>query len=146
MASLSRRQLLGILGTGAALFGVGAVNAVAASGNGSAGAGQHPEAPAALTPKSARGVVAVPTKIPPPIERDHPMHHEIALEALEVEAEIEPGAKFDYMTYNGQVPGPMIRVRRGDTVTLTLRNNAHSTTWHSIDLHAVYGPGGGAEF
>jgi len=49
------------------------------------------------------------------------------------------------MTYDGQVPGPMIRVRRGDTVTLTLRNNAHSSTWHSIDLHAVYGPGGGAE-
>ena len=35
--------------------------------------------------------------------------------------------------------------RCGDTVTLTLRNNIHSTTWHSIDLHAVYGPGGAAD-
>jgi hypothetical protein len=95
VASISRRQLLRILGTGAALFGVGAANAVAAAGDGSASAGQGPAAPANLAPKSARGVVAVPTKIPPPIERDHSMHHEIALEALEVEAEIEPGAKFD---------------------------------------------------
>jgi nitrite reductase (NO-forming) len=39
----------------------------------------------------------------------------------------------------------MLRVRRGDTVTLTLRNNIHSTTWHSIDLHVVYGPGGAAD-
>jgi hypothetical protein len=27
-------------------------------------------------------------------------------------AVIEAGAKFSYMTFNGQVPGPMIRVRR----------------------------------
>ena len=128
MTLISRRQLLRIVGTGAALLGIGAADAAAAAGNGSVSGGPHRAAPASLTPKSARGVVGVPTKIPPPIERGHRMHHEIALEALEVEAEIEPGAKFDYMTYNGQVPGPMIRVRRGDTVTLTLHNNAHSTT------------------
>lgn len=44
------------------------------------------------------------------------------------------------MTFNGNVPGPMLRVWQGDTVRLTLRNNIHSTTWHSIDLHASYGP------
>jgi FtsP/CotA-like multicopper oxidase with cupredoxin domain len=71
--------------------------------------------------------------------------YRIELEAREVEAEIEPGARFSYMTYDGQVPGPMIRVRRGDTVTLTLPTTRHSTTWHSIDLHAVYTPGGEAE-
>ncbi len=60
-------------------------------------------------------------------------------------AEIEPGAQFSYMTFNGQVPGPMIRVRQGDTVTFTLSNDRHSKTWHSIDFHAVYGPGGGAD-
>ena len=76
---------------------------------------------------------------------DHSIHHEITFEGREVDAEIEPGVRFSYMTFNGQVPGPMIRVRQGDTVTLTLRNDRHSTTWHSIDLHAVYGPGGGAD-
>jgi nitrite reductase (NO-forming) len=48
------------------------------------------------------------------------------------------------MTFNGKVPGPMIRVRVGDTVELHLKNSADSTMIHSIDLHAVTGPGGGS--
>jgi nitrite reductase (NO-forming) len=51
---------------------------------------------------------------------------------------------YTYWTFNGTVPGPMIRVRQGDTVELTLKNAADSTLTHSIDLHAVTGPGGGA--
>jgi nitrite reductase (NO-forming) len=130
------------MGTGAALLGIGATRALAASASESGATA--PSTIGAGLP-AARGVVAEPTQIPPPIRRDHAVHHKIALEAREVEGEIEPGAKFSYMTFNGQVPGPMLRVRRGDTVTLTLRNDVHSKTWHSIDLHAVYGPGGGAD-
>jgi nitrite reductase (NO-forming) len=48
------------------------------------------------------------------------------------------------MTFNGKVPGPMIRVRVGDTVELHLKNSPDSTMIHSIDLHAVTGPGGGS--
>jgi nitrite reductase (NO-forming) len=144
--TISRRELFRVMGVGAALVGISATSAVAAPNSQSSGASPHPAPLAASAPSPiARGVVADPTRIPPPIKRSHPTHHEITLEAREVDAEIEPGAKFSYMTFNGQVPGPMIRVRRGDTVTLTLRNNPHSTTWHSIDLHAVYGPGGGAD-
>ena len=133
------------MGTGAALFGIGAGRTIAASGSESSnGAGANSTAvmPAQLN----RGVTADPGNIPPPTAgRTHPIHHEITFEGQEIEAEIEPGAKFSYMTFNGQVPGPMIRVRQGDTVTLTLHNHRHSATWHSIDLHAVYGPGGGAD-
>jgi nitrite reductase (NO-forming) len=39
----------------------------------------------------------------------------------------------------------MLRVRQGDTVEMTLRNPADSKLSHSIDLHAVTGPGGGAK-
>jgi nitrite reductase (NO-forming) len=49
-----------------------------------------------------------------------------------------------YWTFNGQVPGPMIRVRVGDVVEVTLRNSPDSLNVHSTDLHAVTGPGGGA--
>ncbi|MBI1969864.1 multicopper oxidase domain-containing protein, partial [Candidatus Woesearchaeota archaeon] len=42
------------------------------------------------------------------------------------------------------VPGPFLRVREGDTVELTLTNHNSSIHNHSIDLHAVTGPGGGA--
>jgi nitrite reductase (NO-forming) len=48
------------------------------------------------------------------------------------------------MTFGGQVPGPLLRVRQGDTVKLTLRNLASNIYMHSIDMHAVYGTGGGA--
>jgi nitrite reductase (NO-forming) len=143
--NITRRQLLRVLGAGAALLPIAATDAVSAAEGPSDSGGSHPAAPAAVAANSARGVVADPTKIPPPIKRYHPIHHEVTFEAREVEAEIEPGAKFSYMTFNGQVPGPMIRVRQGDTVTLTLRSDRHNTTWHSIDLHAVYGPGGGAD-
>ncbi|MGH7915054.1 MAG: copper-containing nitrite reductase [Candidatus Binataceae bacterium] len=143
MTLISRREVCRILGTGAALFGLGATGALAVSSGESGGKGSRPTA--AASAQSDRGVVADPTRLPSPIKRQHSMHQEFTLEAREVEAEIEPGVKFDYMTYDGQVPGPMIRVRQGDTVALTLRNNSRSTTWHSIDLHAVYGPGGGAE-
>jgi nitrite reductase (NO-forming) len=131
------------MGTGAALLGIGATSAIAASSNESIGM-RAPTPATSLVPPN-RGVVGDPTQIPPPIKRDHSIHHEVIFDGQEVEAEIEPGATFSYMTFNSQVPGPMLRVRRGDTVTLTLRNHRRSTTWHSIDLHAVYGPGGGAD-
>jgi nitrite reductase (NO-forming) len=38
----------------------------------------------------------------------------------------------------------MLRVRVGDTVDLHLKNDAASHMIHSVDLHAVLGPGGGA--
>jgi nitrite reductase (NO-forming) len=50
------------------------------------------------------------------------------------------------MTFDGQIPGPMIRVMTGDTVELHLHNDPTSKLAHSIDLHAVTGPGGGAVY
>lgn len=42
------------------------------------------------------------------------------------------------------VPGPMLRVRVGDTVNINLKNAPESSHIHSVDFHAVTGPGGGA--
>lgn len=68
----------------------------------------------------------------------------ISLTAKEVVSEIAPGIFFNYWTYNEQVPGPMLRIREGDTVEFTLTNDPTSLHDHNIDLHAVTGPGGGA--
>lgn len=68
----------------------------------------------------------------------------IKLLTSEVISEIAPGIYFNYWTYNGQVPGPMLRVREGDTVEISLTNDINSLHHHNIDLHAVTGPGGGA--
>jgi nitrite reductase (NO-forming) len=90
-------------------------------------------------------VAADPTDVPDPIDRDSPKRHEVTLTAKEVVAEIEPGKQFTFLTYEGQVPGPMIRVREGDTVSFTMENVDGNAMPHNVDFHAVYGTGGGAE-
>ncbi|MFD1645184.1 copper-containing nitrite reductase [Haloarchaeobius litoreus] len=90
-------------------------------------------------------IAADPRDVPDPVDWNEPRRHEISLEVTEETAEIEPGVTFDYMTFDGRVPGPMIRVRRGDTVNLTLSSPDSNSMPHNIDLHAVYGPGGGAD-
>jgi nitrite reductase (NO-forming) len=79
-----------------------------------------------------------------PITRSAPALVRVDLETKEVTAEIEKGETYTYWTFNGSIPGPMIRVRVGDTVELHVKNSDQSGLMHSIDLHAVTGPGGGA--
>ena len=71
-----------------------------------------PPAATAYTLTSKR-VSADPTRLPPPIGRRGPRRVEVTLQVREVVAEIEPGVAFAYLTFGGQVPGPMIRVRQG---------------------------------
>lgn len=42
---------------------------------------------------------------------------------------------YDYWTFDGTVPGPLVRVMEGDTVELTLVNPVSSSVGHNIDLH-----------
>lgn len=108
------------------------------------GSQNHSQGSLLSVPKVTR-VAADPRDIPAPIKRRTPKTHNITLESKEVVAEIEDGVKFKFMTFGGQVPGPMIRVRQGDTVILTHKNNSSNTTIHNVDFHAVYGTGGGAD-
>lgn len=91
-----------------------------------------------------KDIGANPNDVPPPITRTTEEVVKISLTAQEVIAEVADGIYFNYWTYNKQVPGPMLRVREGDTVELTLTNHPSSLHQHNIDLHAVTGPGGGA--
>lgn len=70
--------------------------------------------------------------------------HDFYLEAKEMMAELDEGLDYAYWTFDGTVPGPMMRVKEGDTVNIHLKNVSGSQNPHSIDLHAVNGPGGGA--
>jgi nitrite reductase (NO-forming) len=67
---------------------------------------------------------------------------QFSLETGHQRAKLADGVEYEFWTFNGTVPGPMLRVRTGDTVELTLKNTGSMA--HSIDLHAVTGPGGGA--
>jgi nitrite reductase (NO-forming) len=68
---------------------------------------------------------------------------ELNLETTEVLSEIAPGITFNYWTFNNTVPGPLFRVREGDIVRVTIKNNATSLHNHNVDFHAATGPGGG---
>ncbi len=69
----------------------------------------------------------------------------VHLEATEEEGELADGVTYKFWTFNHTVPGTFIRIRVGDEVELHLKNASNSVMPHNIDLHAVNGPGGGAE-
>jgi len=89
------------------------------------------------------GLTVAPA-VPPPLARNTPATVAIKLEASEKRGQLAPGVEYEFWWFDSTVPGPMIRVREGDTIELTLKNGAESKHVHNIDLHAVTGPGGGA--
>jgi nitrite reductase (NO-forming) len=85
-----------------------------------------------------------PADVPPPLARREPQIVHVDLITEEIGGRLAEGTTFVYWTFNGKVPGPLIRVRAGDTVEVRLKNSANSSMVHSVDFHAVIGPGGGA--
>jgi len=139
----TRRRTLQALGLGGAAALAGCTNEAPTAEDAERETTAKQQTAAATKSPEVDRVAADPTDLPDPIDRDEPKRHEITLEVEEVRAEIEPGVTFDYMTFGGQVPGPMIRVRQGDTVSLTLDNLPENAMPHNVDFHAVYGTGGG---
>lgn len=82
--------------------------------------------------------------VPPPITREHPVRLRVDMEAYPRVMPIDELNKFEFWTFNGAVPGPMIRARVGDVMELSFTNRDESGMQHNLDFHAVTGPGGGA--
>ncbi|MCF7804741.1 MAG: nitrite reductase, copper-containing [Candidatus Marinimicrobia bacterium] len=102
------------------------------------GAGSQPVA------ENAVSISRDPSDLPPPIDSRPPKRVQFDFVAQEVTGKLSNGASYDYYTFNGQVPGPFLRVRENDQVEIHLTNPDTNTSAHSIDFHAVTGPGGGA--
>ena len=85
-----------------------------------------------------------PADLPGPLNRNQPQNVRVDLETVELEGQLADGVTYTFWTFNGKIPGPFIRVREGDTVEVHLKNRAGSKMAHSVDFHAVTGPGGGA--
>ncbi len=138
----TRRRVLQLLGAGSAVMA-----GCSAPGNTQESTPTTPQEPAmnqTQKPDLDR-IAADPTDIPAPIDRSSPKTVSVELTTREQVAEVEPGVTYTYMSFDEQIPGPMIRVRRGDTVEMTVHNAEGNSMPHNIDLHAVRGPGGGAE-
>lgn len=96
-------------------------------------------------PSATADVVRDPSDLPPPVGTRGPRRVTVKLHAEEVIGTLANGTTYAYWTFNGKVPGPFIRVRVGDIVTVHLTNDSKSIMLHSVDMHAVLGPGGGSE-
>ena len=83
--------------------------------------------------------------VPKPLSYTSPKKVIVQLESIEKVMPISDSSEYTFWTFGGHVPGNFIRVRQGDLVDFTLKNAPESKMTHSIDLHAVIGPGGGAD-
>jgi nitrite reductase (NO-forming) len=71
-----------------------------------------------------------PTLAPAPAATEH----KVTFTIVDKNVEVAPGVHQLLWTFNGQVPGPVLRGHIGDVFTVTLVN--HGTMEHSIDFHA----------
>ena len=157
-AVLARRTLLGALGISA----IGGMTA-AVLGLTGRGAPSVRVAAAIATPSTtaARSANVVPTATP----MDHDAHAEAVVKAFpaktaglgmqelastviagvrqfeltcqKVRWEVTPGVFVDALSYNGQVPGPTIRVTEGERIRVLVKNDLDQTTgthWHGQRL------------
>jgi nitrite reductase (NO-forming) len=87
-------------------------------------------------------ILAFAPAVPPPLNRKATTV-KVEMETKEFIGTLTDGTEYRFWSFNGTVPGPMVRIKVGDTVEFTLKNNKESQSTHSIDIHAVNGPGGG---
>ncbi len=153
-STLNRRKFLGVAG------GVAAVGALAAAGcardeyattpydsnagvgatRGAAGGPDDGHGARPMTADDRPQPEGFPAKIfdaaLPPLD-PNPVK-DIVIEALDAKIEVAGGIMLNAWTFDGTVPGRVVRVREGDTINFTLRNKA--TIGHSIDFHAAQTP------
>ncbi|MBT7110298.1 MAG: nitrite reductase, copper-containing [Proteobacteria bacterium] len=93
---------------------------------------QRLQVPLAYAPDAGKTLTRSPGKV------------RVDLETKEVTGRLADGVEYNFWTFGGTVPGPIIRIVEGDEVEFHLNNHPSSKMPHNIDLHAVTGPGGGA--
>ncbi|WP_334072867.1 MULTISPECIES: multicopper oxidase domain-containing protein [Paenibacillus] len=74
--------------------------------------------------------------VEPVVRRDGQVVH-IELTAQVSNVEISEGVEYNAWTFNGTVPGPVLRVKEGDMLQFTL-SNLDPNMPHSMDFHAVH--------
>jgi FtsP/CotA-like multicopper oxidase with cupredoxin domain len=74
---------------------------------------------------------------PPPARPYRPGRiREYELVAVDIDLEIAPGVFFPAWTYNGTVPGPVIRATEDDTLRVRFRNQGSHP--HTIHFHGIH--------
>ena len=115
----------------------GAAEAPAAAAAPAAGHGDHGAADARPAASAAAAEIKAPKNT---MSADAPAYrpakvHTVHFDMTEKTVEIAPGKVVKVWTFGDQVPGPVVRVRVGDTVKASITNKM--PTPHSIDFHAA---------
>lgn len=112
--------------------------------------GLHTAAPGSASATSQMGQMnstGMTSNQPSPNAPAHPLYNpqaptapqgsvvNVNLTVKETLVSIAPGIAYQAWTFNGTVPGPVIRVRQGQTIHFTLTNASKMS--HSIDFHAA---------
>ena len=94
-------------------------------------------------------------EVPPTVDRGDQRSYEVRLESLEGVCPVDPANGVTTEMWGFRIegdeeftcgaPGPVLRGRVGDVVTVTLTNLPGNERPHNIDFHAFTGQGGGAE-
>jgi nitrite reductase (NO-forming) len=95
------------------------------------------------TPEAPLDIVRDATDLPTALGKRGPKTVRVDLETVEVTGKLADGATYHYWTFNRKVPGPLVRIRVGDTVEVMLENHQESAAMHNVDFHAVTGLHGG---
>jgi nitrite reductase (NO-forming) len=97
-------------------------------------AADHPNALLPATPSAAAlrhnaaglPVISAPKSkapaVPPPCNRDYAVHAVLELETTTVTLPVSPLHKYTWWTFDGSVPGPLVRCRVGDTLEVRYTN------------------------
>jgi nitrite reductase (NO-forming) len=63
---------------------------------------------------------------------------EVTMTVREIEFQVDnKGTKQLMWTYDGTIPGPLVRVKQGDVVDFTMINHEENKNSHSMDFHAA---------
>jgi nitrite reductase (NO-forming) len=131
-----------LVGVGTAGFGTPDLMTTTAHAAVAATDGVPPLAHAKMAENPA-SIVRSPTDLPQPIGDRGAQTVRVELETIEKVGNLGDGTTYRYWTFDGQVPGPFVRVRVGDTVEVGLKNADDSFMQHNVDFHAVTGLHGG---
>jgi nitrite reductase (NO-forming) len=107
------------------------------TGSTAAGGSDGPDAAAAVAPAIDFTLPMPPGSTPRDPTAPPPSTgtlHELTLHATEEVIEVAPGVQQEMWTFGGEVPGPVLRGKIGDTFRITLVNDGK--LGHSIDFHA----------
>lgn len=103
-----------------------------------------PTPPAPAAPLAALGPTDAEAPAPPAAVRDaYPKGQlrEFEIRVEETEVEVAPGFRAKVWAFNGQVPGPLLRVREGDEVKvkfLNLTTMEHTIHWHGMHQRGTW--------